>query len=138
MAKRLAVLAVWFVIVAVVVAATAQAGMWWMPFVAGAVAGLASRRWPRGSALPAIAGAVVGWGLPLWILALRGYPVGATARAIAGFAGLPAFAIVTVAATLLLALLQAVVGAWLARALVPGRRQVMVDLNVPRENAADR
>jgi len=107
-----------FVLVAVVVAATAQAGLWFVPFAAGVAAGMASLRWRR-VVLVVAAGAVAGWALPLWILALRGYPAGATARAIAGFAGLPPFAFVTVIVTLLLAFLQAVVGAWLIRALAP-------------------
>ena len=40
---------------------------------------------------------------PLWLMALRGLPVGATARAIAALAGLPPYAAVAVAVTLLLA-----------------------------------
>jgi hypothetical protein len=114
MAKR----AVIFVVVALVAAVTAQLGLWFVPFVAGAAAGIVSRWW-RGSVLAAVAGAVAGWGLPLWILALRGYPSGATARTIAAFAGLPPYAFVTVVVALLLAFLQALVGAWLARALTP-------------------
>jgi hypothetical protein len=66
-------------------------------------------------------GAVAGWALPLWILALRGLPTGATARAIAAFAGIPPYAAVAVVVTLLLAGLQTLVGAWLARALAPRR-----------------
>lgn len=110
-----------FVVAAVVVAVTAQAGLWFAPFAIGVTAGVLSRWW-RGTVLAAAAGAAAGWALPLWILALRGYPSGATARAIAGFAGLPAFAFVTVVVTLLLAFLQAAVGAWLARAFAPRRR----------------
>jgi hypothetical protein len=59
----------------------------------------------------------------MWLLALRGLPAGATARAIASLAGLPPYAGVTIVATLLLAALQALAGAWLTRALLP-RRQV--------------
>ena len=114
MVKRLLV----FVVAAAVVAVTAQLGLWFAPFVVGVIAGLLSLRWRR-VVLAAAAGAVLGWGLPLWILALRGFPAGATARAIAGFAGLPPFAFVTVVVTLLLAFLQAVVGSWLVRAFVP-------------------
>jgi Penicillin amidase len=76
----------------------------------------------RGVVLMAVAGAVVGWAVPLWIPALRGFPAGATARVIAGLAGLPPHAAVTVAVTLLLAALQVLAGAWLARALLPRRR----------------
>lgn len=117
MVKRLVV----FIVVAVLVAATAQAGLWWVPFVAGLAAGLlpAERGWRV--VLAAAAGSVLGWGLPLWILSLRGYPAGATARVIAALAGLPPYAAVVVVIALLLAFLQAVVGAWLGRAVVPRR-----------------
>ncbi len=50
------------------------------------------------------------------MLALRGLPAGATAHVIAGLAGLPPYAGVSVAVTLLLAALQVLAGAWLARA----------------------
>lgn len=117
MVRRLAV----FALVAVVVAATAAAGLWFVPFVAGVAAGLLSLR--RRQVVPAAAlGAVAGWALPLWILALRGLPAGATARAIAAFAGIPPYAAAAIAATLLLAALQALAGAWLARALIPRGR----------------
>ena len=112
-----------FAVVAIVVAATAQAGLWWMPFAVGVLAGLSSLRWPylrpTRVVLVTVAGAVAGWALPLWIMALLGYPSGATARAIAGFAGLPPYAFVTVVVTLLLAALQVLAGSWLARALAP-------------------
>jgi hypothetical protein len=108
------------VVVAAVVAATAAAGWWFVPFVAGVAAGLLSLRWRR-VVVPAVLGAVAGWALPLWILALRGYPAGATAHAIAAFAGLPPYATLAIAVTLLLAALQVLAGAWLARALAPAR-----------------
>ena len=69
-----------------------------------------------------LAGAILGWAIPIWALALDGQPVGATARAIAALAGLPPYAGVTVAVVLLLAALQVLVGAWLARGVIPGRR----------------
>ena len=112
MVRRLAV----FVVAALIVAGTAQAGLWFVPFVVGVAAGLASLRW-AGVVLVAAAGAIAGWALPLWILALLGYPAGATARAISAFAGLPPYAFVAVVVTLLLAALQALAGSWLARAL---------------------
>jgi hypothetical protein len=113
MVRRLAV----FAIVAAIVAATTAAGLWFVPFVAGVAAGIASLRRPR--VVPAAAlGAVAGWALPLWILALRGLPAGATARAIAALAGIPPYAAVAVAVTLLLAALQTLAGAWLARAVL--------------------
>jgi len=107
-----------FVVVAAVTALTAWAGLWFVPFIAGVAAGAASLRWRR-IVLVTVAGAVAGWALPLWILALRGQPAGAAARTIAALAGLPPHAFVTVAVTLLLAALQVWVGAWLARALTP-------------------
>jgi hypothetical protein len=115
MVRRLALLAA----AALVAAVTAWAGFWFAPFVIGVAAGLLSLNWRR-VVLVTAAGAAAGWALLLWILALRGYPIGATARAIAAFAGLPPHAFVTVAVTLLLAFLQALVGAWLARALTLG------------------
>jgi hypothetical protein len=110
-----------FVVLVAVVAVMAQAGAWFVPFIAGAAAGVASLRWRR-MVLLAVAAAVVGWAIPLWVLALRGLPAGATARAIASLAGLPPYAAVTIVATLLLAALQALAGAWLTRALLPRRR----------------
>jgi hypothetical protein len=107
-------------VVAVVVGATAAAGWWFVPFVAGVAAGLLSLRWRR-AVVAAVLGAVAGWALPLWILALRGYPAGATAHAIAAFAGLPPYAAVAIVVTLLLAALQVLAGAWLARAFAPSR-----------------
>lgn len=113
----------------------AWAGAWWVPFLAGVAAGALGpagspaghrvpRVVPRGGVLAASAGAVLGWGIPLWVLALRGQPAGATARAIAALAGLPPHAAVAVVVTLLLAALQVLAGAWLARAVMPpGRPQ---------------
>lgn len=117
------------VVLAAIVAAAAWGGAWFVPFVAGAAAGIASLRWRR-MVLLAVTGSVAGYVLPLWIMALRGQPVGATGRAIAGLAGLPPHAAVTVVATLLLAALQALVGAWLARALLPRawRRRAMPEV----------
>jgi hypothetical protein len=60
----------------------------------------------------------------MWLLALRGLPAGATARAIASLAGLPPYAAITIVATLLLAALQALAGAWLTRALLSSRRSL--------------
>lgn len=124
LAARVAVL----VAAAAVCALGAWLGAWWVPFVVGLAAGTLGRvggrtaGGARGSVLPAVAGALVGWAIPLWALALDGQPVGATARAIAGFAGLPPYAGVTVAVVLLLAALQVFVGAWLACAVLPRRQ----------------
>ena len=62
--------------------------------------------------------------LPLWTMALSSLPVGATGRVIAALAGLPPYAAVAVAVTLLLAVAQVLAGAWLARAVLPARSAV--------------
>jgi len=110
-----------FVVLAILVAATAKAGAWFVPFIVGAGAGVASLRWRR-MVLLAVLASVAGWAVPLWLLALDGLPAGATARVIASLAGLPPYAAVTIVATLLLAAIQALAGAWLTRALLPRRR----------------
>jgi hypothetical protein len=76
---------------------------------------------PRGSVPAAVAGAVAGWLVPLWALALAGQPAGATARAIVALAGLPASAVLAVVVVALLAALQVLAGAWLSRAALPRR-----------------
>jgi hypothetical protein len=105
-----------FAVITIAAAALAEAGAWWVPFVAGVYAGAASLRWRRVVPVTVVACAI-GWALPLWILALLGYPSGATARAIAAFAGLPPYAAVIIVVTLLLAVLQTLAGVWLARAV---------------------
>ena len=136
-AVRLAVL----VVAAATTALGAWLGVWWVPFLVGLAAGALGQartrnpartqartrprtRWPRGGVLPAVAGAILGWAIPIWVLALDGQPVGATARVIAGLAGLPPYAGVTVTVVLLLAALQVLVGAWLARGVIHARPAV--------------
>jgi len=114
---RLAVL----VVAVIASAGGAWLGAWWVPFGVGAAVGMLRQAKHVKVVLPAVAGAVAGWLLPIWVLALRGQPVGATARAIAGLAGLPSYAGVTLAVLALLAALQVWVGAWLARAGVRAR-----------------
>jgi hypothetical protein len=107
---------------AALIIAGAAAGLWFLPFVVGLLAGLASKLggWRLRVALPAVAAmAVVGWGFPLCWSSLHGQPVAATALVIAAVAGWPAHAAVGIAVTLLIALVQAVVGAWLGRVLAP-------------------
>jgi hypothetical protein len=101
----------------------AYLGAWWVPFPVGVAVGAlgAAGRPRRGGVLAAVAGAVLGWALPLWVMALSSLPAGATARTIAALAGLPPYAAVAVAVTLLLAALQVLAGAWLARAVFPRR-----------------
>ena len=113
MARRLAVL----VTAAAACAVGAWLGAWWVPFLVGLGAGVLR----RGAVLPAVTGATGGWLIVLWVLALAGQPAGATARAIAAIAGLPPYALVTVLVVALLAALQVLAGAWLARAVIPKR-----------------
>ncbi len=76
--------------------------------------------WPLRVAGPAMAlVAAAGWGLALWAAALRGDPVGATARVIAAMSGLPAVAALTVALSLAVSGLLGLAGLWLGRALAP-------------------
>lgn len=119
-------LAAAFAVAALLCLGGAYLGLWLVPFVVGAAAGAFLPR-ARGTGLAVtvltvMAGAVAGWAIALWIMALDSLPVGATARSIAALAGLPPYAAVAVAVTLLLAALQALAGTWLARAVFP--RQV--------------
>src|SRR5258708_40043324 len=105
----------------VAVAIGAYSGSWFMPFVVGLLAGLANRvgGWPIRLAVPAVVlMAVIGWGAPLGWAALHGQPYGAVAREAAALAGLPAHASVGLAATMLLAIVQGMVGYWLG----PGQK----------------
>lgn len=110
---------------AVAVAAGALAGWWFAPFLAGLAAGLAAGwgRWRLSASLPAvILIAAAGWGAALGWLAAHGLPERAVAREIAALAGLPAHASLTIALTLLVAVIQALAGLWLGRAVTPRRR----------------
>jgi hypothetical protein len=91
-------------------------GWWFLPFVAGVVAGAGPWRARPALSLTAVA-VLAGWGAALWWPALSGAPAGATARTVAALAGLPPYAGVGVAGTLLVGLAQALVAFWLARAL---------------------
>ncbi len=107
----------------VVIAVTAEFGLWFVPFVAGLVTGLAAPRagWRLRHTVPAVlVMAAVGWGALLLWQAVRGAPAGATARVVAAIVGLPPHAIIGVVFTLLIAALQAVVGLWLGRAVNRG------------------
>jgi hypothetical protein len=133
--KRLAVL----VIALAACSLGAYLGAWWVPFPVGVAAGLPAvrSRAGRGAVLTATAGALLGWALPLWTMALSSLPVGATARAIAALAGLPPYAAVAVTVTLLLAALQVLAGAWLARAVFPAKRPAGEKTRqAPEENGA--
>jgi hypothetical protein len=108
------------VVVALACLGGARLGLWFVPFALGAAEGAAFPRW-RGNVWLVAAGAVAGWALSLWVIALGSQPVGATARAVAGLAGLPPYAAVTVAVTVALAALQALAGSWLGHAVRPPR-----------------
>ncbi|MEU2957394.1 MULTISPECIES: hypothetical protein [Streptomyces] len=116
------------------------AGLWFMPFLAGAAAGLTSRfartaaRRSRGY-LTAPFAAVLGWAIPLGVQALGGAPVGEVARTTAALAGLPPLAAAVVAATLLIALVQALLGVWVGRTLAP-RGRTTADLPAPTRPSA--
>jgi MFS transporter, DHA3 family, macrolide efflux protein len=102
----------------VAIAFGAAAGLWFLPFAAGAVMGLVIRHWRARVMLPAAAVvAMVGWALPLAWQAVRGEPVLATARAVGGLAGLPASAALVLVLTAIVAAIQALAGASLARAV---------------------
>ncbi|HEY2277073.1 MAG TPA: hypothetical protein VGI00_01870 [Streptosporangiaceae bacterium] len=116
----------WLVIVlagALVIAVTAELGLWFIPFLAGLAMGLiaARRGWRLRHTIPAgLAMTLIGWGVPLyWLALVQGQPAGATARVIAALAGLPPYAFTGVLITLLVAILQALAGLWLGRALAP-------------------
>ena len=105
-----------------IIAVSTLASWWFVPFAAGAAAGFANRAggWSLRLAVPAVvAMALAGWGLPLWLRALRGEPEGAVARVVAALIGLPGYAAVGIVLTLVVAALQAVTGYWLGRALTP-------------------
>ena len=106
----------------VLVVAGAVLGWWFMPFAAGVLAGLANRvgRWRTRVALPAVAiVAALGWAVPIVWSVLNGQPYAAVARVIAALLGLPANPAVGIAVALIVAVVQAVAGYWLGRALTP-------------------
>jgi hypothetical protein len=106
----------------IVIAGAAAAGIWYVPFIIGVVAGVTTRwgGWRLRVTVPAVTiMSTGGWGLALLLDALRGLPVGATARTIAMVAGLPAGAAATVTITLAVSAAQGLAGLWLGRALAP-------------------
>jgi len=105
-------------VVAALLGLGAWLGLWWLPFVAGVGAGLTGWRARSAVCWGAVA-VIAGWGVTLWIPALLGAPAGATAREVAALAGLPPHAFVAVVATLLVGVLQVLVGVWLTRAVRP-------------------
>jgi hypothetical protein len=111
---------------AAIIAVAALAGWWFVPFLAGLAAGLAAGpgQWRLLVSLPATAGfAAAGWGAAFWWQVLHGLPYGAVAVVIAALAGLPPHAWAAVVVTLLVAVIQAIVGLWLGRTLTPRSKE---------------
>jgi hypothetical protein len=103
---------------AVIVAAGACVGWWFLPFAAGFVIGLAGwHRSLRPVLATAVAVAVTGWAIPLAWLAVHGEAFLPTARAVAALAGLPASAGLVLGVTFLVSVIQALTGVWLSRAV---------------------
>ena len=115
-------LAGWVTLTALL-AAGAAAGVWFVPYAAGLLAGFVtgSGGWRlRPSLIAVIITALAGWGVPLgWSLAgsaagsgsgSGGQPAGATARAIAELTGRPASVAVMFAVSLFVAVIQALAG----------------------------
>jgi hypothetical protein len=101
---------------AAIVAAASALHLWFVPFLVGLVFGVGFRlRRARAAAGFASVAAAVGWAVPLAARAILGDPVLGIARVTAGLAGLPAIGWLAVAATLLVAVIQGLAGAWLGR-----------------------
>jgi hypothetical protein len=102
----------------IVIAVGAAEGLWFLPFVAGFVIALMARSGQAWVVMLASAVvAVAGWSVPLALRAAGGEPVAATAQVVSALAGLPASAASAVGATLLVAVIEAITGASLARAI---------------------
>ena len=121
-ASRRGSLSAWVLAFSAVAAAGgggAVVGLYFIPFLAGLVAGLVARwgGWRfRAAVTAAVAVAVVGWGIPLAWQAWRGAP-GRKAAGVAGLLGLPAHGASGTIAVLLAGVLQALAGVWLGRLL---------------------
>ncbi|MFJ7279418.1 hypothetical protein [Kitasatospora sp. NPDC098663] len=92
--------------------------LWYLPFLCGlalgAVTALRGQR-ARTAVLTATTAALAGWAAPLLWRTATGEAVAGTARTLAALAGLPPLASLMITATLLISLLQALLGVWLAR-----------------------
>jgi hypothetical protein len=125
-ARRRGPLSAWVLAFAagvVAAAAGALAGLFFVPFVVGLLAGLIARwsGWrPRAVLAAAAASAVIGWGLPMGWHALRARLPGAPAPVVAGVAGalgLPEHGARGIVATLLAGIVLALGGAGLGQVL---------------------
>jgi hypothetical protein len=101
---------------AALLALGARFGLWFLPFMAGIIAGAGPWRVRPALGLVVLAVAA-GWSAAFWWPALSGAPIGPTARTVAALAGLPPYAAAGVAGPLLVGIAQAVVAFWLARAV---------------------
>jgi hypothetical protein len=98
------------------IAAAAERGLWFVPLLAGLLAGLCGRlgRWRWRVTLPvAAAMAVIGWGIPLGLAARHANPAGAA------LLGLHPHTAAGIALPLAAAVVQALAGASLGRVLAP-------------------
>jgi hypothetical protein len=110
----------------IAIAISTYSDSWFMPFVLGLLAGLANKvgGWPARLAVPAVVVmAAIGWGAPLGWAILHGQPYGAVAKETAALGGLPAYPAVGLGETVLVAIVQVVIGYWLGRALTPRQRR---------------
>jgi hypothetical protein len=96
---------------------TAVTHLWFLPFVAGLVLGVAARGRARTVVPVAALVAGGGWGFVLLWRALSGEPIAGAARVTAALAALPPSAAVIIVATLLVAVLQGLCGVWLGRGI---------------------
>jgi hypothetical protein len=106
----------------VIIAAGAARGFWFVPFAVGVPAGLASLigAWRQRVAIPAVVlMAAVGWGAPLASWLVRGHGAGTAPRLLSTTFGLPRSAGVAITLTVLIAVVQALAGYWVGRALTP-------------------
>ncbi|GAB7187002.1 hypothetical protein ATKI12_6833 [Kitasatospora sp. Ki12] len=100
------------------VAAGSLLGLWYLPFPCGLLIGAVTAARglrARTAVLTGTAAALAGWGVPLLWRAATGEAVAGTARTVAALAGLPAWASLVIAITLLIGLVQALLGVWLGR-----------------------
>lgn len=106
------------------IALGAVTGVWMLPYLVGLLAGFVTGagRWRLRPALIAVTVmTLAGWGAPLGWAALHGQRTGGPARAVTAQAGLPVHTVTGWAAAVLVAIAQALAGAWLGRVLAPGR-----------------
>jgi hypothetical protein len=104
-----------------VIAAGTLVSLWFLPFLAGAAAGLANQvgGWRLRVVLPALAVmALAGWGLPLAWHVLRAAPHSSAASTVADLGGLSGSTYAGYAVLLLAAVAEALAGYWLGRALI--------------------